>query len=195
MTRHSMASEASSSPKDQNQSPAMQKQRRPIERPIRTVSHDNERPPSHCAFVLGHCKSLCTAFVHFALKHNNLVLLLNLAHHVWNTRTLLATLPLNTPPTHVLGASLTTAHMRTLGAMHLAFAALAAMSLQEQHRSTQRSTLLVLTMAAMGQAWSYMSLARSYRVALYQQHRQGLFNSLVCVMSAVAFYQTGRATH
>lgn len=142
----------------------------------------SEQRPSRRALILGHAKSLLFVVIRFALKNNNWVLLINLVHHLWNARRLI----LNNR--HVQWWSKDAA--RALGAMHLAFATLTGLALRERRRSVDRSALLVLLLAAVGQAWSY--LTAYWRSGVRALRTTGLVDTAVFAITSVAFSKTLR---
>ncbi|KAL0076102.1 hypothetical protein J3Q64DRAFT_1608576, partial [Phycomyces blakesleeanus] len=108
----------------------------------------DERPPSRQALLWGHFKYMTIAFVRFALKHSHLALLINLFHHSWNARSFLVSARHSRIDRDRLG---------TMGSMHLAFAVLSGLTLRDRKKTTEHSALLVLTIAALGQAWSHIA--------------------------------------
>lgn len=151
--------------------------------------HEKEEPlpraeqrPSRRALILGHAKSFLFAAIRFALKNNNWALLINLIHHLWSARRLI----LNRRAQWTKDAA------RALGAMHLAFATLTGLALRERRRSVDRSALLVLLLAAVGQAWSY--LTAYWRSGVRALRTSGLMDTAVFAITSVAFSKTLRHT-
>lgn len=132
------------------------------------------RAPSSWAFIKGHTQYFMKSVVQFIFKDNNLPLLINLVYHLMAARALLGrpwktvTRYLSIPPTPHSSSSnslrfqieQTTAiamdAFKAQGALHLGFAALAALALKERRQSSERSALLVLTLSSLGQTWAHI---------------------------------------
>ncbi|KAF7729988.1 hypothetical protein EC973_003401 [Apophysomyces ossiformis] len=176
-------------------------------------SHD-EQAPSKRALLWGHLKYFVIATIRFALKNNNLALIINLVHHLWSARTLLRRpvkviarswqrqqLPPFASPSSSTAVAWATNYssqklmkdvFRAMGVMHLAFAMLTGLALKERRRSTQRSALLVLTMASVGQAWARTMASGVQWAGRHALRDTGVLDAIVFLVSSVAFSRTFR---
>ena len=155
-----------------------------------TDNDDPEQPPSKRQLIAGHVKSLSIALFRFILKNNNWALVINLLHHLWGARKLIK----KTPQAQRLGSSVVKDALRVVATMHLAFATLTGLALRHKRVSTDRSTLLVLALVALGQAWTY---TRSFwqsgtKLTVKALRRSGILDTFVFAVSSLAFSKTLR---
>lgn len=152
---------------------------------------DPEQPPSKRQLIAGHVRSLSIALFRFLLKNNNWALVVNLVHHLWGARKLVIK---NTPQAQRLGSSVAKDALRVIATMHLAFATLTGLALRHKRVSTDRSTLLVLALVALGQALTY---TRSFwqsgtKLTIRALRRSGVLDTFVFAVSSLAFSKTLR---
>ncbi|KAJ8652474.1 hypothetical protein O0I10_011870 [Lichtheimia ornata] len=156
-----------------------------------TNNDDPEQPPSKRQLIAGHVRSLSIALFRFLLKNNNWALVVNLLHHLWGARKLVIK---KAPQAQRLGGSVAKDALRVIATMHLAFATLTGLALRHKRVSTDRSTLLVLALVALGQAWTY---TRSFwqsgtTLTVKALRRSGLLDTFVFAVSSLAFSKTLR---
>lgn len=156
-----------------------------------TNNDDPEQPPSKRQLIAGHVRSLSIALFRFFLKNNNWALVVNLLHHLWGARKLVIR---KAPQAQRLGGSVAKDALRVIATMHLAFATLTGLALRHKRVSTDRSTLLVLALVALGQAWTY---TRSFwksgtTLTVKALRRSGLLDTFVFAVSSLAFSKTLR---
>lgn len=152
---------------------------------------DPEQPPSKRQLIAGHVRSLSIALFRFLLKNNNWALVVNLLHHLWGARKLVIK---NAPQAKRLGGSVAKDALRVIATMHLAFATLTGLALRHKRVSTDRSTLLVLALVALGQALTY---TRSFwqsgtKLTIKALRRSGVLDTFVFAVSSLAFSKTLR---
>lgn len=175
------------------------------------VIQDN---PSTWAFIKGHTKYCIKSSIQFIFKDNNLPLLVNMIYHLIAARALMAR-PWKTTHRYIyiaspLGSSSkslryqieqTTAiavdTFRALGVMHLALGVLSALALKERRQSSERSALVVLTLASLGNAWAHMNAywqktGSQYTLKAIQE--VGSSNLFVLVISSIALSKTIKRT-
>ncbi|OBZ82021.1 hypothetical protein A0J61_09932 [Choanephora cucurbitarum] len=129
--------------------------------------------PPLLAFIKGHAQHFISSTLQFVFKDNNLPLIINIAHHLLVARMLIARSSksvsryLNIPSTVALATHSPLRHQieqthlvatdsfRAQGVLHLALGLLSILALKERRISSERSALLVLTLASAGQAWSH----------------------------------------
>ncbi|KAI7852849.1 hypothetical protein BDC45DRAFT_443413 [Circinella umbellata] len=161
------------------------------------VPLDEELPPSKRELIAGHLKSILIALFRFATKGNNWALIINLLHHLWGARKLVTSKrnqkyyieqyrELQPIARDVVRGS--------VAAMHLTFATLTGLALKNRRMSTDRSTLLVLTLAAIGQTWAYATTywksGTKYTARALRQ--SGLLDAIIFTISSIAFSKTVR---
>ncbi|KAI9320806.1 hypothetical protein BX666DRAFT_1911498 [Dichotomocladium elegans] len=151
-------------------------------------SSDDDTSPSRRELFFGHIRSLSVATVRFLLKNNNWALVVNLVHHLWGARKFIYS---QAPKWR---GSVAHDVARVAGAMHFAFATLTGLALKKKRLSTDRSTLLVLLLVAIGQTYAYAtSFWKSGAAWTVDAVRQsGLLDSLVFVVSSLAYSKTLR---
>lgn len=151
------------------------------------------------------------ALFNFVFRNNNLPLLLNAVYHFTTARRLM-TKPWLTVNRYVkipamqpqgsndhrlimAAATLATDSLRAMGSLHMALGFLASLALQERRVATERSALMVLSLAAAGQSWSH---AKAYwadgQYTLRALKEIGSLDALVLAVSSVALIQTVRRT-
>ncbi|KAI9494722.1 hypothetical protein BDB00DRAFT_735378, partial [Zychaea mexicana] len=149
---------------------------------------------------------------HIVFKDNNLPLILNIIYHAAAARSLIAEpwllvnryikVPIiqqqQSQQAHrpvLAAANLATDALRAVGAMHAALGLLAALALKERHIRAERSALLILTLASLGQTWAH---GRAYwtnsKYSLRALQEVGSLDSLVFVVSSIALVKTVRRT-
>ncbi|KAI8141598.1 hypothetical protein BJV82DRAFT_618381 [Fennellomyces sp. T-0311] len=155
---------------------------------------DEERPPSKRQLITGHLRSFVIAFIRFASKGNNWALIVNLVHHLWGARKLITSKKYYYRTIRGAQPYARDAIQASRSAMHLTFATLSGLALKHRRMSTDRSTLLVLTLAAIGQAWAYAGhywkSGAKYTIRALRQ--SGLLDALVFAVSSLAFSKTVR---
>ncbi|KAI9488946.1 hypothetical protein BDB00DRAFT_845882 [Zychaea mexicana] len=155
---------------------------------------NEELPPSKRQLIAGHLRSIIIAFLRWASKGNNWALIINLLHHLWGARklvfnkkyyyrTLKETQPIARDAVHA-----------SVGAMHLTFATLTGLAMKHRRLSTDRSTLLVLTLAAIGQAWAYAVAFwnSGAKYTIRGLRHSGALDAVVFAVSSIAFSKTVR---
>ncbi|KAI9486888.1 MAG: hypothetical protein EXX96DRAFT_474891 [Benjaminiella poitrasii] len=188
-------------------------------RPLHTLPELDNRntlssPPSNWALFKGHTHHFLKATLKFIFKDNNLPLLINIVYHLIAARALLArpwktvTRYLSIPPTPAAShsalrhqiertTSLAMDGFRVQGIYHLALGCLGALALKERRQSTERSALLVLTLSAVGQAWTHL---RAYWKSDHQLYtlkalqEVGSSDLFIALISSVALVKTIRRT-
>ena len=161
------------------------------------VPLDEELPPSKRELIKGHLRSIFIAFFRFANKGNNWALIINLLHHLWGARKLVTSK--SNQKYYIKQFREVQPIARdvvrgSVGAMHLTFATLTGLALKHRRMSTDRSTLLVLTLAAIGQAWAY---ARTYwksgtNYTVRALRQSGILDGIIFTISSIAFSKAVR---
>ncbi|KAI8364945.1 hypothetical protein BD560DRAFT_402534 [Blakeslea trispora] len=129
--------------------------------------------PPLIAFIKGHVKHLMSSMLEFVFKDNNLPLIINIVYRLLVAKMLITrssksvsrylnipstvTLATHSPLRHQIEQTnlVATDTFRTQGVLHLALGLLSILALKERRLSSERSALLVLTLASAGQAWSH----------------------------------------
>ncbi|ORZ00127.1 hypothetical protein BCR43DRAFT_484715 [Syncephalastrum racemosum] len=161
-----------------------------------------ERAPSRRQLLWGHIKSLSLAVIRFVLKNNNWALTINLLHHLWRARTLFIQPYKRTLRAVAKGEPQRWAKyawrdaVRLMGAMHLFFAMLTGFALKRHRVSTDRSALLLLALASIGQSTSrasaYWRSGATYTLRALRD--AGLLDAIVFFVTSIAFSKTARRT-
>ncbi|KAI9278197.1 hypothetical protein BDA99DRAFT_416181, partial [Phascolomyces articulosus] len=158
---------------------------------------DEELPPTKRELIAGHVRSMVIAFFRFASKGNNWALIINLLHHLWGARKLITSKNNRKYYLKQIREAQPMARevvRASVGAMHLTFATLTGLALKHRRMSTDRSTLLVLTLAAIGQAWVYAasSWKSGSKYTMKTLRRSGILDALIFTVSSIAFSKTVR---
>ncbi|KAI8136999.1 hypothetical protein BJV82DRAFT_637180 [Fennellomyces sp. T-0311] len=162
---------------------------------------------SRLSFILSGIRSVLGRVANFVFKDNNLPLLLNVIYHLAAARSLIAQpwqivnryikVPVIKQEQHkpvLAAANLATDALRAIGAMHAALGLLAALALKERRVNTERSALLVLTLASVGQTWAHASAYWNSKYSIRALQEVGSLDSLVFLVSGIALVKTVRRT-
>ena len=181
--------------------------------PIINEPMQHNEPPTW-AFIKGHTKYFAKTTLQFIFRDNNLPLLINVIYHLiaarslvlrpWKTVGRYVTIP---PPLPASSSPLrfqieqTTSiaidSFRAIGVLHLALGVLSALALKERRQSSERSALLVLTLASIGETWAnfnayWKSTGSRYTYKALQE--VGSSNILVSTITVIALSKTIRRT-
>lgn len=179
--------------------------------PVDIHEPDHNKPPPTWHFIQGHARYFFKTAIQFIFKDNNLPLLINVIYHLIAARTLVGkpwrtvSRYLSIPPAPVSHSALkhqierTTAiamdAFRVQGMLHIALAMLSGLALKERRQSSERSALLVLTLASMGQTWAHASAYwKSQQYTLKALQEVGASDVFVTLISSIALCKTVRRT-
>ena len=173
------------------------------------VSPLNPVPTSRTAYLWSTFRSFLGRILHIVFKDNNLPLILNIIYHAAAARSLIGEpwllvnryikVPViqQQPQQHrpiLAAANLATDALRAIGVMHMALGLLATLALKERRIRTEQSTLLVLTLAALGQTWAHARAYWNSKYSVRAIQEIGSLDSLVFVVSSIALVKTIRRT-
>ena len=173
------------------------------------VSPLNPVPTSRTAYLWSTFRSFLGRILHIVFKDNNLPLILNIIYHAAAARSLIGEpwllvnryikVPViqQQPQQHrpiLAAANLATDALRAIGVMHMALGLLATLTLKERRIRTEQSTLLVLTLAALGQTWAHARAYWNSKYSVRAIQEIGSLDSLVFVVSSIALVKTVRRT-
>jgi hypothetical protein len=181
--------------------------------PVDIHEPDHSKPPPTWHFIQGHARYFLKTAIQFIFKDNNLPLLINIIYHLVAARALVGrpwktvSRYLSIPPTPTAHSALkhqieqTTSiaidAFRTQGVQHVALAILSALALKERRQSSERSALLVLTLASVGQTWAHTSAywkSSTQQYTLKALQEVGASDLLVTLISSIALSKTVRRT-
>jgi hypothetical protein len=176
------------------------------------IQHNNKPPPTW-HFIKGHIRYFLKTALEFIFKDNNLPLLINIIYHLVAARALVGrpwktvSRYLSIPPSPAAHSALkhqieqTTSiamdAFRAQGMLHVALATLSALALKERRQSSERSALLVLTLASVGQTWAHLSAywkSSSQQYTLKALQEVGASDMFVTLISSIALSKTVRRT-